>query len=91
MTGGRQLLGREDRQATLEGALSGKGHHASAVAADDRIYHVADDGTTFVLKASPEFEILAMNRLGERVFASPAFSGGEIFIRGARDLWCIGK
>ena len=32
--------------------LSGKGHHASAVCADGRIYLTADDGTTFVLKAS---------------------------------------
>jgi outer membrane protein assembly factor BamB len=71
--------------------LSAKGHHASAVCADGRIYHVADDGTTFVLRAAPEFDILATNRLGERVFASPAFSDGEIFIRGSRHLWCIGE
>ena len=69
--------------------LSGKGHHASAVAADGRIYFVADDGTTFVVKASDEFELLATNPLGERVFASPAFSGGDIFIRGAKHLWCV--
>ncbi|HSQ58553.1 MAG TPA: PQQ-binding-like beta-propeller repeat protein [Gemmata sp.] len=70
--------------------LSGKGHHASAVAADGRIYFTADDGTTFVLKASDEFEVLAKNPLGERVYASPAFSDGDIFIRGSRYLWCVG-
>jgi outer membrane protein assembly factor BamB len=70
--------------------LSGKGHHASAVEAEGRIYLTADDGTTFVLKASDEFEILAKNPLDERVFASPAFSDGDIFIRGAKHLWCIG-
>jgi outer membrane protein assembly factor BamB len=70
--------------------LSGKGHHASAVEAEGRIYLTADDGTTFVVKASTEFEILAKNPLGERVFASPAFSDGDIFIRGAKHLWCIG-
>jgi outer membrane protein assembly factor BamB len=70
--------------------LSGKGHHASAVVADGRIYLTADDGTTFVLKAADEFEVLAKNPLGERCFASPAFSDGEIFIRGAKHLWCIG-
>ena len=69
--------------------LSGKGHHASAVAADGRIYFVADDGTTFVVKASDEFELLATNPLGERVFASPAFSDGDIFLRGAKHLWCV--
>jgi outer membrane protein assembly factor BamB len=71
--------------------LSGKGHHASAACADGRIYLTADDGVTFILKAAPEFDVLARNPLGERVFASPAFSNGEIFIRGARHLWCIGK
>lgn len=69
--------------------LSGKGHHASAVCADGRVYFTADDGVTFVLKASPEFEVLAKNPLGERVFASPAFSDGEIFIHGAKHLWCL--
>ena len=85
------MLGREDRQADWKERLSAKGHHASAVAADGRIYsrrrrrhHVRPEG-------SPEFEILAKNPLGERVFASPAFSDGEIFIRGARHLWCIGE
>jgi outer membrane protein assembly factor BamB len=70
--------------------LSGKGHHASAVAAEGRVYLTADDGTTFVLKAADEFEILAKNPLGERCFASPAFADGDIFIRGAKHLWCIG-
>jgi len=69
--------------------LSGKGHHASAVCADGRIYLTADDGVTFVLKASPEFEVLAKNPLGERVFASPAFSDGDIFIHGAKHIWCL--
>ena len=55
------------------------------------LLHVADDGMTFVLKASDEFELLAKNPLGETVFASPAFSDGEIFIRGAKHLWCVGE
>lgn len=71
--------------------LSGKGHHASGVAADGRVYFTSDEGVTFVLKASDEFEVLAQNALGERVFSSPAFSDGEVFIRGAKHLWCIGE
>ena len=70
--------------------LSGSGHHASAIAADGRIYLTADDGMTFVLKASEQFEVLAKNRLGEKVYASPAFTDGEILIRGTGHLWCIG-
>jgi hypothetical protein len=69
--------------------LSGKGHHASAVAADGRIYLTADDGVTFVLSATEQFEVLSKNPLGDRVFASPAFSNGEIFIHSSKALWCI--
>ncbi|HJZ55182.1 MAG TPA: PQQ-binding-like beta-propeller repeat protein [Gemmataceae bacterium] len=69
--------------------LSGKKHHASAVAADGRVYLTADDGITHVLKASAEFEVLAKNPLGEPVFASPAFSDHQIFIRSQKHLWCI--
>lgn len=71
--------------------LSGKGHHASAVAADGRIYFTADDGMTFVLKAADQFEVLAKNPLGQSVFASPAFSDGEIFIHSTRAVWCLGR
>jgi outer membrane protein assembly factor BamB len=69
--------------------LSGSGHHASAVAADGRIYLTADDGVTFVLKAGDTFEVLAKNPLGEKVYSSPAFSDGHIFLRGAGHVWCV--
>jgi outer membrane protein assembly factor BamB len=69
--------------------LSGSGHHASAVVADAHVYFTADDGVTFVLSAGAEFEVLARNPLGEGVYASPALSDGELFVRGARHLFCI--
>ena len=72
--------------------LGGKGHHASAVVADGRVYFTSDDGITFVMKASGEYEVpLSKNPLGEAVFASPAFSDGEIIIRGAKHLWCFAE
>ncbi len=70
--------------------LSRSKHHASAIAADGRGYFTSDEGVTFVVKASDEYELLAKNPLGEKVFASPAFSDGDIIIRGAKHLWCIG-
>ncbi len=71
--------------------LSRAKHHASAVAADGRIYLTSDEGVTFVLKAGDQYELLAKNPLGEKVYSSPAFSDGDIFIRGAKHLWCIGE
>jgi outer membrane protein assembly factor BamB len=63
----------------------------SPVAADGNIYFTGLDGTTVVVKAADEFELLAKNPLGEEVAASLALSGGRIFIRGGQHLWCIGK
>ena len=47
-------------------------------------------GETLVFKASPQFELLVRNPLGERVLASVAVADGEIFVRSYKHLWCIG-
>jgi hypothetical protein len=35
--------------------------------------------------------LVAENPIGERSYASPAISRGQIFIRGEKHLFCIGK
>jgi hypothetical protein len=45
---------------------------------------------THVLKAGPEFELVAKNDLGEECYASPALAQGRIYIRTAKSLFCIG-
>ena len=64
--------------------------HASLVSAEGRVYFLNDKGVTTVVKAAPAYEALAQNELGEKCFASPAISHGQIFVRGARHLFCIG-
>ena len=64
---------------------------ASPVAADGRIYVVADNGETTVLEAGPEFRVLAQNPLGEKLQASPALSQGQMFIRTDKHLFAIGQ
>jgi outer membrane protein assembly factor BamB len=46
---------------------------------------------TAVVKAGPAFEVLAENELDDYTLSSPAISDGQIFIRTAKALWCIGK
>jgi outer membrane protein assembly factor BamB len=58
--------------------------------ADERIYMLNQAGETFVIKASPKFELLAANPLNEATNASTVISDGEIFIRTHEHLWCIG-
>ncbi|HEX4996914.1 MAG TPA: PQQ-binding-like beta-propeller repeat protein [Terriglobia bacterium] len=64
---------------------------ASPVAAAGKIYMVSETGETFVLRAGRTPELLATNDLGERFLASPAISGGHIFLRSDRSLFAIGS
>jgi outer membrane protein assembly factor BamB len=63
----------------------------SIVHADGRLYAVSQRGETFVLAAKPELDVLAVNKLdGATTRASVVPSGGELFIRTYKHLWCIG-
>jgi outer membrane protein assembly factor BamB len=64
---------------------------ASPVAGDGKVYLVSETGDTFVLKSGRTAELLSQNTLAERLIASPAISGGQIFLRSDRTLFCIGK
>jgi outer membrane protein assembly factor BamB len=64
---------------------------SSMVAAGGRLYVLCQNGDTHVFAASPKYELLATNRLGESTNASIAVSNGELFIRTVGHLWCIGK
>lgn len=63
--------------------------NSSPVAVDGRVYASNNDGETFVVKAGPVFELLATNRLGERITASPAISGDDLFYRTDSRLYRI--
>ena len=64
---------------------------ASPVAFDGKLLLTSEDGDTFVLRAGPKHEVIRTNSVGEPVYASPAISDGQIFIRGEKNLYCIGK
>lgn len=66
-------------------------YSASPVLADGKIYVTNEDGLTTVVKAGPTFEVLAENPLNDYCLSSPAISDGQIFIRTAQSLYCIGK
>jgi len=63
---------------------------ASPVAFDGKILMTSEDGDTFIVKSGPKHEILGTNSVGEPVYASPAIADGRIFIRGEKNLYCIG-
>lgn len=68
----------------------GGNHSASPVYGDRRIYFLSEEGETTVINAGSEFKILAKNTLKEKCQASIAISQGQLFIRGEKNLYCIG-
>ncbi len=65
--------------------------YSSLVGADDRVYIAGRNGTTLVLKRSNDLEVIATNRLDERIDSSPALVGKQLFLRGEKSLYCIGQ
>ena len=66
-------------------------YSASPVLADGKIYITDEDGVTSVFKAGPKFELVAENNLDDYTLSSIAISGGQLFIRTAQNLYCVGK
>jgi outer membrane protein assembly factor BamB len=62
---------------------------ASPVYAGGRIYFQNETGSTFVVKPSRQYELLATNEIGERTLASLAPSEGCLFIRGEKYLYKV--
>jgi outer membrane protein assembly factor BamB len=66
-------------------------HHASPVSANGLVYFLNDEGVMHVVKAGPKFELVARNELGEKTYASPALSEGQLFLRSFKSLYCIAR
>lgn len=74
----------------LEGAGKTGQNWSSVMLAGGNCYTITQGGDCFVFKASPKFELLAVNALGERSNSSIVPSNGQLFIRTHAALWCIG-
>lgn len=64
---------------------------ASPLYADGNIYFLSEQGDTTVVKAGPEFKVVAKNSIGERCQASMAVSDGALFIRSDKHIYRIGR
>jgi len=66
-------------------------HHASPVLVGGLVFFINDNGTVNIIKPGTDFERIAKYELGEQCYASPAISNGQVFLRGFKHLFCIGR
>ena len=64
---------------------------ASPVGAADKIYLLSEEGTTIVLERGSNIKVIAINKLNETFYASPAIVDDAIYLRGNKHLFCIKK
>ncbi len=63
---------------------------ASPVAANGKIYLASEQGDVIVIKTGKEYEVLAVNKMGDEVFvASPVILDGDLYLRSEDELFCI--
>jgi outer membrane protein assembly factor BamB len=65
-------------------------YNASPVAADGKVFLSSVNGKVTVLKAGRDWDVLGVNDLGDEIQATPALSGGRIYVRTRGSLYCFG-
>lgn len=90
-------LNGEDGKEMWKDRLSSSAFSASPVLVGDNLLIPSESGITHVFRANPKrLEMVAENSLGKQVFASPAVTNGQLFLRVVGEdrqehLYCIGK
>lgn len=74
----------------LAGPSGKNSNWSSVMIADGNCYSINQSGDCFVFRASPEFELLSVNSLGETSNSSIVPSTRGLLIRTHQHLWCIG-
>jgi outer membrane protein assembly factor BamB len=78
--------GKQVYEKDLDGSF-----RASPSLVGDRLYLLSEKGIMFIAEAGTEYREIARCELGEDCSASPAFADGKMYLRGAKNLYCIGN
>ena len=81
--------GKQVWEERLRGPGAKTSSWSSMLLADGKIYVPNQSGDVFVIRASPKFELLATNTIGEPTNASLAAAQGQLFLRTDKSLWCF--
>ena len=66
------------------------GFYGSPVIADGKLYVIDRTGITTIVEAGSTFNLIGNPVLGEKSDCTPAFTDGMMYVRGNKNLYCIG-
>ena len=66
-----------------------EGFCSSPILVNNYIYIMDVSGAIQILRMDDKFELIGVSNIGEDVYATPAFVGDRIYIRGLTHLFCI--
>lgn len=81
------VTGKVIKSERIPGALGG--YASSPVAAEGKVWIASEEGKISVLGAGGEWEVLAVNDLGEACYATPALSKGTLYVRTDEALYAF--
>jgi len=64
-------------------------YYASLVGADGKVYAASQNGVVTVFEADDSLHVLAQNKLGEQIFATPAVVEGTLYLRTTGHLYAF--
>jgi outer membrane protein assembly factor BamB len=64
-------------------------YYSSPVLGNGHVYFASEQGTITVMRAAGDGEIVAVNRLGDEIYATPAMEGRRLFVRTRESLFCF--
>ncbi|MFN3189019.1 MAG: PQQ-binding-like beta-propeller repeat protein [Aureliella sp.] len=80
--------GRLEYQKRVNGA---RAFWASPWTDQKHLYALDANGNTHVIAPGDEFKVVAVNKLDQQAWGTPALSNGKIFIRTVDNLYCIAE
>lgn len=67
------------------------GFYSSPMIASGKLYIFDTSGRAYIFNPGDVLKLISSPELGEKVFTTPVFAEGRLYIRGVKNLYCIGK
>jgi outer membrane protein assembly factor BamB len=66
-------------------------YYSSPVAAGDYIYFASSEGVVTAIRAGEKLDVVTHNDLAEPIYATPAVTGGRLYVRTSGHLYAFGR